>query len=165
MKKTLGITMAAAVLAAGVGWASAQPQVGGQGKGRGQRMADTLGLSEEQKATWASLHEQHKTEMAPLREEGRGLRNSLRSAIGAANPDPTAVGNAALAMKEYRNKMRAAEEAFHTHLASTLNDEQKAKFDALKAAHHGGRWFRGYRGHKPAGPDASSSAPQAPVEG
>ena len=49
-------------------------------------MAEYLGLTEDQKATWATLREEHKAEMAPLREEGRGLHTSLRSAMDATNP-------------------------------------------------------------------------------
>jgi Spy/CpxP family protein refolding chaperone len=168
MKTALGVTMAAAVLAAGVGWASAGTQPSGrQGGDRGQRMAEYLGLTEDQKATWATLREEHKAEMAPLREEGRALHDSLRSAMDAANPDPAAVGAATLAMKQHREKIKAAEDAFHTRLAGTLSDEQRTKFEALKAAHHGrrGQGFRGHGGHKRGAPDESSSVSPSPVVG
>jgi Spy/CpxP family protein refolding chaperone len=130
-------------------------------------MSEYLGLTEDQKATWATLREEHKAEMAPLREEGRGLHTSLSSTMDAANPDPAAVGAATLAMKQHRDKVKAAEDSFQARLAGTLSADQRTKFEAFKAAHQGGRGhgFRGHRGHKPAGPDASSSGPQAPVEG
>jgi hypothetical protein len=130
-------------------------------------MAEYLGLSGDQKATWATLREEHRAEMTPLRQEGRDLRSRLRGAMDAASPDPAAVGNAALAMKQHRDKIKAAEDAFHTRLAGTLSDDQKTKFEAFKAAHRGGRGqgFRAHRGHRPTGADTSSSGPQAPVEG
>lgn len=151
MKKSLGVgILSMAMLAAGVGWAAADSQGGsapqGRGQGRGQRLADYLGLSDEQRATWKSLHEQRRTEMEPLRQEGRDLRDRLQGALNAANPDPSAVGQAALAMKQHRERVKASEESFQTRLVSTLTDDQKAKFDAFKAANHVGHG-RGFRGH------------------
>jgi Spy/CpxP family protein refolding chaperone len=150
MKKSLGIgALSIAVLAAGVGWAAAQAPGNApvsHGQGRGQRLADYLGLSDEQRATWKSLQEQHKTEMAPLMQEGRDLRDRLNTATNAANPDPNAVGQATLAMKQHREKIKASQEAFETRLTATLTDDQRTKFDAFKAANHGGRG-RGFRGH------------------
>jgi Spy/CpxP family protein refolding chaperone len=152
MKRSLGVgILSIAVLAAGVGSAAAESQGAtpqGRGQGRAQRLADYVGLSDEQRATWKSLHEQHKTEMAPLRQEGRDLRERLRSAMNVPNPDPTAVGQATLAMKQHREKVKASEEAFEARLTSTLNDDQKAKFDAFKAANHGGHG-RGSHGQGP----------------
>jgi len=140
MKTALGVTMAAALFAAGVAWAGAPAQSPGrQGGSRGQRMADHLGLTEDQKATWATLREEHRAEMMPLRQEGRDLRSRLRGAMDAASPDPTAVGNAALAMRQHRDKIKTSEDAFHTRLAGTLSDEQRTKFEAFKAAHQASR--------------------------
>ncbi len=60
MKKILGMTtLAATVLAAGLAWAAVEPQRPGRpgrGEARFQRMAEYLGLTEEQQATWKSLH-------------------------------------------------------------------------------------------------------------
>ena len=168
MKTALGVTMAAALFAAGVAWAGAPAQSPGrQGGSRGQRMADHLGLTEDQKATWATLREEHRAEMMPLRQEGRDLRSRLRGAMDAASPDPTAVGNAALAMRQHRHKIKTSEDAFHTRLAGTLSDEQRTKFEAFKAGHHGGRGrgFRGHGGHKRGSPDENSTSSPSPRVG
>ena len=153
-KKNIGIAaLSLAVLAGGVGWASAEAQSGApstRGQGRGQRLADYLGLSDDQKATWKSLHEQHRTEMQPLMQEGKDLRDRLRTAMNASTPDPNAVGQATLAMKEHREKIKAAQQAFETRLVGTLNDDQKTRYEAFKAANHGGRRHGGFRGHAPA---------------
>ena len=62
MKKILGMTMLAATVgAAGLAWAAVEaegPGRPGRGEARFKRMAEYLGLSEEQQATWKSLHEQ-----------------------------------------------------------------------------------------------------------
>jgi Spy/CpxP family protein refolding chaperone len=171
-KKSLGVaTLTMTILAAGVAWATAQsPGAGSRGQGRGQRMADYLGLSQDQRATWKSLHEQHKTDMEPLRQEGRTLHERLRSALGAASPDPTTVGLATIAMKQHREKVKAANEAFHARLTATLSDEQKTKLEAFRAANrgsHGEGWGsrRGHRGHEAGGPDEGSASAPSPTEG
>ncbi len=171
MKKILGMTMvAAAVLAAGVAWAAAEPQGRpGRGEARFQRMAEYLGLTEEQQATWKSLHEQQKAEMEPLMQEGRELHQRLRTAMDAQSLDPAAVGAATLALKQHREKVKAAHEAFGERLKGVLNDEQKAKFDAFKTAHRGGPGrrggFKGHRGPRGGGPAEAPSTPTAPTRG
>jgi Spy/CpxP family protein refolding chaperone len=143
MKKTLGVVVAAAtILSAGalVAFARASDADGDGPRGaRHGRLVEYLGLSEEQQATWMSLREQHRTEMEPLRREGRELHARLRAAMKAESPDPAAVGAAVLALKQHREKTEDARAAFRTRLAGVLNDEQKAKFEAL-TDHHPGRW-------------------------
>jgi Spy/CpxP family protein refolding chaperone len=163
--KTLGITtLAVAVLAAGSTLVLAQAQgpggPGRRGPGQGQgRIVEYLGLTDEQQATWKSLHEQHRTEIQPLREEGRELFQRLKAATEAENPDPATVGAATLALKQHRDKMKAAREAFEAQLTSVLTPDQKAKFEAFKAAHPRGEMRGGHRGHRGPGPDGPEQAP------
>jgi len=134
----------------------------GRGEGRGERMAEYLGLTDEQKATWKSLHEQHKAEMQPLRQQGRELHQGLREAMDAPNPDAQVVGEASLALKAHREKVRASRDAFEKRLTGILTPEQKTKFEAFKAArgHRGPGGRRGPGGGKPAG-----GPPEPPTEG
>jgi len=169
-RKTLGITALAATAAlAGLAWAQTEapaPGRRGYGEARFQRMAEYLGLTEDQQATWKSLHEQEKAEMQPLMEEGRELHQRLRSAMDAQPPDPSAVGAATLALKQHREKVRASHEASEQRLRGVLNDDQKTRFDAFKASHRGaaGRrgGFRGHRGPKGTRPAETPSAPAPP---
>jgi Spy/CpxP family protein refolding chaperone len=176
MKKTLSITTLAAVALAGVAvLATAQPQgparQGRGGEGRLQRVAEFLGLTEDQQAAWKSLQERHRTEMEPLRQEGRELHERLKAAIEAENPDPAAVGAATLALKQHREKAKAAHQAFTGKLTSILTPEQKTKFEAFQAKHRGGPGqpggFEGRRGPRPGrpGPPPDGEAPAPHVEG
>jgi Spy/CpxP family protein refolding chaperone len=147
------------------------PADGGPGRGADghfQRMAEYLGLSEEQQATWKSLHEQHRAEIQPLLQEGHELHQRLKAATQAENPDPAAVVAATLALKQHREKMKAANEAFQGQLAGTLTPDQKSKFEAFKASHKGGRrgHGRGPGGHRrqPGSTDAPA-ADGASVQG
>jgi Spy/CpxP family protein refolding chaperone len=147
------LSLAAAIATAGAGlaWADARgANPRGRGAARAERMAEYLGLNEEQRATWKSLHEQHATEMQPLRQEGRELYQKLRATTEAPNPDPAAVGAATLALKQHREKMRAAEKAFEGQLTALLTPEQKTKFDAFRAAHREGYGRHGgFKGRRP----------------
>jgi Spy/CpxP family protein refolding chaperone len=134
-------------------------------------MTEYLGLTEEQQAAWKSLQEQQKAEMQPLMQEGRELHERLRTATEAENPDPTAVGAATLALKQHREKARAAHQAFTEKLTGTLTPEQKTKFEAFQASHRGGHGrpggFKGRRGPRPGRPNSPPAGedPAAPIKG
>jgi Spy/CpxP family protein refolding chaperone len=155
MKRAIGaVTLGLTLVAGGVGLvAAAEGQKGSdRGARRGQWLAQELGLTDEQKASFQALHEQHRTEMQPLMEEGRALHEKLQAALKAENPDPQAVGEATIALEQHRKSVETAQKAFHDKLAAQLTPEQKAKFDALAERHKmGGRGFG--RGHHQA-PDA-----------
>jgi len=105
--------------------------------------------------------------MEPLMQEGRELHQRLRAAMDAENPDPAAVGAATLALKQHREKVKAAHEAFGERLKGVLSDEQKAKFEAFKTAHRAGPGRRGgFKGHRgPKGGRPAESTPAAPTRG
>ena len=172
-KRILGVTaLVVGVLGAGVLMAAGPQDPARQGRGqdgRFQRMAEYLGLTEEQQATWKSLQEQHRAEMEPLRQGGRELHERLKAATEAENPDSTAVGAATLALKQHREKARADQKALTEKLTGTLTPEQKTKFDAFKASHPGGHGKHGGKGRRGPRPGPSSQPagedPAAPIKG
>jgi Spy/CpxP family protein refolding chaperone len=120
----------------------------GRQEQRGARLAEYLGLDAQQKTAVQQLQQQHRDQMKPAWEEGRELRRKLREATEAAKPDPQVVGEATLALKAHRERMKTDRAAFEQKLLALLTPEQKQKFEALKAARsferHGraGRWGR-----------------------
>ncbi len=141
--------------AAGTGWAvAASTDEGGatraQGRAqRGQRLAQVLGLSEQQQAQWNTMRQQQRDQMKPLRDEGRALRQKLQQALNAAQPDPRAVGEATLAVKAHREKVRAQRDQFRQQLAGILDPQQKQKFDALQQMRRSPGRGHGWRGAGP----------------
>jgi Spy/CpxP family protein refolding chaperone len=114
---------------------------------RAHRIAEYLGLDAQQKDAIQKLRQQERDEMKPLVEEGRDLRRKLREATDAEKPDALAVGEATLALKAHREKMRAQRDAFEQKLIALLTPEQKQKYEALKAARgFGAGGPRGFRG-------------------
>ncbi len=162
----LGVALGAAPVLAVSGELPADASQNPNREQRLGRAADYLGLSVDQQATWKSLFEQHKAEIEPLRQERHELHERLKAAVSAENPDPTAVGEATLALRKHREKMKAAHEVFETRLTSTLTPEQKTKFEALKAAHHAHRHGAGPRRHQDGQPAPEAPQnPPAPVQG
>ena len=103
------LTAVAAVLAAAGSFSLARAGErpdgphGGPGFGPGfgpdpARLAERLGLSEDQQAQLKALREKDREASRPLFEAARQAHEAFREALEAANPDPAAVGRAALAM-------------------------------------------------------------------
>ena len=148
--------------------ASAATQTGDESRparhrGRGYAaLAEYLGLTDQQKTEWRTLHEQRRDQMKPMMEEGRALRKKVRDAVEAASPDPKAVGEATLALEAHHKKVQAEREAFRQKLEATLDPAQKEKLKAFEAARGWdkgrgtGRGFRGLgveRGERQAPPN------------
>ncbi len=164
MKRTIGVAILGAAL--GAATATAQPPGQGPPEGRrgqrGQAPFEYLGLSPEQQEQWRALHEQHREEMKPYREEGRALHQRVRKSLESDEPE-VLVGEAVKAVYDHRQRMKAARETFQGQLESVLDAEQKEKFEAFKAARGSqGKGRRG-RGHRRGG--RPGRAPGSTVEG
>jgi Spy/CpxP family protein refolding chaperone len=137
----------AAVLGVALAAAAQEPSTGrgpdgarrGMREARGHRLADYLGLDAPQQAAVQNLRQQQRDEMKPLWDESRALRRKLREATEAEKPDALAVGEATLALKAHRDKVKAQHAAFEQKLVALFTPEQKQKYEALKAARDFGR--------------------------
>jgi periplasmic protein CpxP/Spy len=159
-RKTLAMTVAAAAMAAlswaGVGYA--QDPAGpprhehGAGFGPGRpggpglgRLAEELGLSDEQKSQLEALRTRQRGVLEPLMQSARQAHEAFRAALETESPDATAVGQAAIAMNAAEKKVRAAHDAAFEEMKSILTPEQQKKLDETRD--HGPR--RGPRGPRP----------------
>jgi Spy/CpxP family protein refolding chaperone len=149
-----------------LGGAAVMAQQGPDGKkgggpwGRGDRMAEYLGLSAEQKTSLEALRQEERTQTEPLRAEGREVHQALRTLMDQDNPDPAALGAAMLAVKQHGAKMKASHDAFEAKLKASLTPEQKQKFDAFQAARQSGPGrggHHGFAGRHPMPPDGGGS--------
>jgi Spy/CpxP family protein refolding chaperone len=166
MKRSMGWAILGAALLALPAWAQTTGTARHQGREgyrqhRGERLADYLGLNEDQRAQWRDMVAKHREEMKPLREEGQKLRERVREAVDANAPDAE-VGAAVKALHAYGEKMRAANKAFESQLESVLTEAQKQKYDAFKAARS---VRRGGQGEGPGGfaPPSDTPPEDAPL--
>jgi Spy/CpxP family protein refolding chaperone len=165
-RKGVGTTVAAAVLAAlpWVGIVQAQeppgPPPGREfgpgapggpgGPGFGPRMAEELGLSDDQKAQLEALRAKQRETLRPLMESARQAHEAFQTALDADRPDATAIGQAALVMKAAEKKLRAAHDAAFEEMKAILTPEQAAKLEQARAQRKGpGPGGFGRRGPRP----------------
>ena len=154
MKTKVAVAGAALSALAWVGMAQAQGPGGppphdrefGPGFGHG-RLAEQLGLSDEQKSQLEALRTRQHETLQPLMESARQAHEDFRSALEAAGADPTKIGQAALAMHAAEKKLRAAHDAAFEEMKAILTLEQR---DKLEKMHEGRKGPRGLRG--PGGP-------------
>ena len=149
-RKGLMMTVAAAALAAlpWVGVVRAQEPArpphgrefgpgGPGGPGFGPRLAEELGLSDDQKAQLEALRGKQREALRPLMESARQAHETFQTALDAESADATAIGQAALAMKAAEKKLRAAHDAAFEEMKAILTPEQAAKLEQARAQHKG----------------------------
>ena len=75
-----------------------------------------------------------KTVVEPLRQTQKTLRETLRADLDAASPNACTVGTDLLALRDNREKIKAALQDFDGKFSALLTPEQLARYEALKEA-------------------------------
>jgi Spy/CpxP family protein refolding chaperone len=105
---------------------------GGPGGPPIERIAERLGLSDEQKAQWMAIHETARTTGEPLMKAAGAAKEAFDKALATDNADPAAIGQAAIAMKNARTQLEAHHKATMDAAKAILTPEQAAKFDEMQ---------------------------------
>ena len=134
------------------------------GKGRGAagrvhrlgRMAEYLELSDQQRESARQLFQSYAEKVRPMREGQRGVREQLRTALDAPNPDPAQVGRLMIQIHDAREQVRAARKEMDRSFAALLTPEQRTKYDALKDARDSFGPRRFGRGHRHGGAEGGA---------
>ncbi|TNF25696.1 MAG: periplasmic heavy metal sensor [Deltaproteobacteria bacterium] len=150
MKRSLTLSgVALLVLALAVPAAFARGPRGGFGQGpgeRGARMAENLGLNDQQVETMKKLRELHQTEMQAVRDQLRAKHEALAKLWQADAPDRAAI---VAATKELSGLQAQLELKRVDHLfavKSVLSAEQFKKFMESGPGMRGPRGMRGHHG-------------------
>jgi Spy/CpxP family protein refolding chaperone len=102
-------------------------QRGLKGARAGQRfeqLEQRLNLTDVQKNALRALQETRRAETQSLQQELQRKRQTLRQLLQETNPNPSDVGNATLALRESRTRMRDINQRFTSGLKSLLTPEQ-----------------------------------------
>jgi Spy/CpxP family protein refolding chaperone len=156
------MAMAAAALAA-LAWGGkaraqeppAPPRGHESGPGRpgapgfGPRLAEELGLSDDQKTQLEALRAKQREALRPLMESARQAHEAFQAALDADNADAATIGQAALAMKAAEKTLHAAHDAAFAEMKAILNPEQIAKLEEVRAQRKGPAGGFGRRGPRP----------------
>ena len=139
--KRLWITLMTAAVVATAG-SGAIAQGSPHGGAPPQRIAAALGLTDQQKAVWASAFSTMRATAQPLHAQAKAIKVEIDALFAQGNPDPALLGQKMIAMHAVREQLHQARAAMETTTTSVLTDVQKLKLDALKAARppHGRPW-------------------------
>jgi Spy/CpxP family protein refolding chaperone len=173
-KETLGVATLAIATFGWIAAAAAQGPEGGRmrrpggpgGQGFGpdgpggppiEMIAERLGLSDEQKAQWKSIHDKARETGEPLMKAAREAKDALDKALESENADPAAVGQAAIVMRNAHRNLEAHHKATMDAAKAILTPEQAAKLDEMEKHMRGGGFGPGGPGgqgrrKRPGGP-------------
>ena len=117
----------------------------------GAGMARALDLTDEQRAAFREVLEQHRTTMQSLREKMRQNHQALEAALEGDHPDPATVGKIAIQGRALRKQTEADREQMNRAVREFLTPEQQTKLDLLESMRRQGPRF-GPGGPAPVGP-------------
>jgi len=129
-----GAALAALGLAGVAGTQGQEPRGPRPGAGPGgpppmERMMERLGLSEDQKAAVHAVVEKGQDTMRPLGDAARQAHEAFQKALDAESPDPTHVGQLAIAMNAAQKKFESARKAEMEKIKAILTPEQQEKLE------------------------------------
>lgn len=103
-----------------------------------ERMARVLQLTDDQKAEWRRLREEHDASVRPLLRQMRDITERLETEANLENPDPTAVGQLELDRRSVAGQLRAPRIRVDEDLARLLDRDQTIRWEALRNNGRGG---------------------------
>ena len=109
------------------------------------RLSRALDLTDAQKTSLAALQGDLGDTLRPLFASMRTTHEALQNALEAAQPDPVAVGNQAIALHQAKSAMKAAHDSFEAGIEAMLTDVQRAQYQALQDARPDRERSRGRR--------------------
>ena len=103
-------------------------------------LKNALGLTDAQVEAVNNLSQNEKTRVQTIMTDIQQKRQLLNTLLNAASPNPTDVGNAAIALHAAEAKLAPERDYFLSQLKTLLTGEQQQKLDTLLAA-NGGRFL------------------------
>jgi Spy/CpxP family protein refolding chaperone len=95
-------------------------------------LQEKLNLSESQTSQVKDLIESRRSRFESIRDESRPKFKQLMSLLSKPNPDPTAVGEAAIALKQVHEKVAAEQARLEKDFLNILNDQQRQAVNDAK---------------------------------
>jgi Spy/CpxP family protein refolding chaperone len=95
-------------------------------------LAKALNLSDAQVTSIRDTIKSQRPALKTMIQDVKAKRQSLKAAASAANPDPTAVGNAFLALRSSRANLKAGRQKLQASIRNVLTPDQQKSMDALR---------------------------------
>jgi len=96
-------------------------------------LQEKLNLSEAQTSQVKDLIESRRSRFESIREASKPKFRQLMSLLSKPNPDPTAVGEAAIALKQVHEKAATEQARLEKDFLNILNDKQRQAVNDAKA--------------------------------
>lgn len=106
-----------------------------------QALTRSLELNDGQVESFRQLMEAQREAMRPLRESLIEENRRLRELLDQDNPDPTAIGNSALAAREHRLRIQAVREQSREAFRNLLTPSQEQELDEMLQSPRARRMF------------------------
>jgi Spy/CpxP family protein refolding chaperone len=166
MKRIIPTLCAAALLVAGAvaaqpghrfhgGFDRAGEHEAGMPQRAGDKLTQSLGLSQAQQSSWQQLRETLRTTVQPLFESARQKHEAIRDGLDN-NADAATLGNLMIEAHRIGQQIRAAHDQYDRDFTALLTAEQAAKYQTFREMrdqfHHG---FGDGPGDAPAPPPGS----------
>jgi Spy/CpxP family protein refolding chaperone len=141
MKRSL-LTLVATVALTATLWAQGTPR----GPQQGQRpnpftaLKNALGLTDAQVQAIQNLGQGERTRVQAIMTDIQQKRQALNALLNAGSPNPTDVGNAAIALHGSEGQIATERTNFINQVKAQLTGDQQQKLDTLLAA-NGGRFL------------------------
>jgi Spy/CpxP family protein refolding chaperone len=123
------------------------PRFHGRGHGFGHGLR-ALDLTDDQKAAFQSIMQEHRKSSEPQREQMRAVRQQMRQLLDSGKAEPAEVGRLAIQAHTLGLQLREQRKRAFEKFEAQLTPEQKAKLDQMKQE----RGQRGF-GRRGPGPD------------
>jgi Spy/CpxP family protein refolding chaperone len=101
--------------------------------GNPRALARYLKLTPDQIKTTQQLFADLHKAVEPLRQNGKTLHDAFEAALAATPQVPCNIGDAAVAVYNNNQRIKAAFQDFDTKFSAILTPEQLARYEALKA--------------------------------
>jgi Spy/CpxP family protein refolding chaperone len=95
-------------------------------------LQERLNLTDSQLSRVRQLAESRRGRFESIREETRPKFHQLMELLGKPNPDPTAVGQAAIALKQVHDRAMTEQAKLETEFMNILNDTQRQTVNDAK---------------------------------
>jgi Spy/CpxP family protein refolding chaperone len=95
-------------------------------------LQDNLNLQDTQTARIRELVESRRSRFQSIREDMRPKFKELMALLDKPNPDPNAVGEAAIALKQVHDRARAEQASYEKDFMNILSESQRQKVNSLK---------------------------------
>ena len=97
-------------------------------------VAQVLGLSSDQIAAWSDILHARQAALEPLAQQAQAQQQALAQAIGSANPDPLAIGDAVIALHGLQTQIAAANAQSAAQFEKILTLDQLQRLNGIRGA-------------------------------